>query len=205
METEHNPAPSGDDRAAHLRKLKSQAAPEASLSDMTASAADPDKSPGFKERRRSPRFQCDGTVELRTVESDVRLWGTVTDISLHGCYAEMSTTFPVNTRVLLNVDCYGIHVSTNAIVRASYPFLGMGMCFTEIDPGQQSQLEQLLRALAGQRAIVNPVPRVSSGRPDHLVTADAQACLDEISDHFQQKSALSREEFQQIAKRARRS
>ena len=58
--------------------------------------------PAFKDRRQSPRLRCSGSVEFRAEGSDVRIWGTLTDISLHGCYVEMSTTFPVDARVDLD-------------------------------------------------------------------------------------------------------
>src|SRR5208282_4990825 len=46
-----------------------------------------------KERRRSQRFQCSGSVELQPQDGSAHMWGALTDISLHGCYVEMPTTF----------------------------------------------------------------------------------------------------------------
>jgi PilZ domain len=160
---------------------------------------------GFKERRRSTRYQCSGSVEIEGDGSDVHLRGNLTDISLHGCYVEMPTTFPVETLLTLNIDVHGVHFRTRAKVRVTYPFLGMGMCFTETEPGQQQQLTQLLRAIAGQRASVLAHPSGQPGTPDIVASADAWAYLDAISSFFRNNTTLSRDEFFAIAKRVRRS
>ena len=36
-------------------------------------------SDSFQERRRYPRYKCEGSVEFRLANSDVRTWGTLTD------------------------------------------------------------------------------------------------------------------------------
>ncbi len=68
---------------------------------------------------------------------------------------EMNTTFPVGTKVNLVLKSFGIRVQAPGTVRATYPFLGMGICFAEIEPEQQLQLKQLLAALAGHSAVPN--------------------------------------------------
>jgi len=200
-----SPSSTAEDRTAHLRRLRNQVLGDASTALIERTASARSAISAVKERRRSVRFQCSGTVELRTEGSDVRLWGSVTDISLHGCYVEMTTTFPVDTKVSLVIECFGVRVSGDATVRVSYPFLGMGMCFAELEPGQQAHLDQLLRALAGERALLTDPVDAQSGMPDFLASADPQACFDEIVTHFQKSLSLSREEFYQIAKRVRRS
>src|SRR5215471_14067187 len=97
-----------------------------------------------KERRSTLRLRCSGSAEFRVEGSEVRMWGTLSDVSVHGCYVEMNNTFPVDTRVNLVLQAMGIRVQMLAVVRVSYPFLGMGLRFSEIDPGQQLQLEQML-------------------------------------------------------------
>ena len=140
----------GGDTAAYLRRLKAQPSEgEASADAGSAKVPAVQPYPAVKERRRSPRFACSGSVELFVEGSDARLWGTLKDISLHGCYVEMPTTFLVNTNASLTLESAGIRVSTQATVRASYPFLGMGLCYTEMEAGQRSRLEQILAALAG--------------------------------------------------------
>jgi hypothetical protein len=213
IETEQ-PGGSPDPRKAeeganYLRRLKAHGTPDAPSTPAATSRivvpATP-TSPSFKERRRSPRFQCSGSAEFRPEGSDVRMWGTLTDVSLHGCYVEMNNTFPVGTNVSLTIEALGIRVNLKAAVRVSYPFLGRGMCFSEIEPGQQIQLEQLLAALAGTA----PLPdSAATATPDatsthSLADVDAKTMLDELTEFFRGNHLLSREEFYQMANRARR-
>jgi len=198
-----------EDGAVYLRRLKTQKAedapvtPAATSSIVVPAATD---SPAFKERRRSPRLKCAGSAEFRPEGSDVRMWGTLTDISLHGCYVEMNNTFPVETRVNLSLEALGIRVRLRATVRVSYPFLGMGMCFTEIEPGQQLQLEQLLAALSGQSSLTTPASATSlvANSAPSLTDVDAKTLLNELRQFFGSNHLLSREEFYEITKRARR-
>ena len=193
----------------YLRRLKTQATdgapstPAATSSIVVPAAA---SSPGVKERRRSPRFHCSGSAEFRPEGSDVRMWGTLTDVSLHGCYVEMNNTFPVGSRVSLTLQALDIHVRVQATVRVTYPFLGMGMCFSEIEPGQQIQLEQLLAALSGQSSLTtpaSPASPVASSLPS-LADVDSKILLNELRQFYGSNHLLSREEFYQILKRARR-
>ena len=110
--------------------------------------------PAANERRSSPRYQCTGSVELRA-EGGLRLWGTLRDISLHGCYVEMATTFPVGKQVNLALESGGVWVRAGATIRASYPSLGMGMCFIELAATQQLHLKEILAASAENRAILS--------------------------------------------------
>lgn len=161
--------------------------------------------PGFKDRRQSPRLRCSGSVEFRVEGSDVRMWGTLTDISLHGCYVEMNATFPVDTKVGLVLKLFGIRIQTAGRVRATNPSLGMGICFAEIEPCEQLRLKQLLAALSGHNTIYTAKSAEESGMKEALGSADPRAILGEIMGFFQNNQLLSRTEFCQIAKRTRRS
>ena len=103
--------------------------------------------PATQERRRSPRFECPGTVDLSIGGGRVTVAGVLTNISLHGCYVQTSTTFPLDTIVSLAIDSLGFRIANEAKVRAIYPSTGMGLCFSEMDAQQHAQLELLLKAL----------------------------------------------------------
>jgi PilZ domain len=196
-----------DDGADYLRRLKTEAsdtAPPKPSSSIVVPAAT--NSPTFKERRRSPRFQCSGSAEFRPEGSGVRMWGTLTDVSLHGCYVEMNHTVPLGTRMSLTLEALDVRVHVQGTVRISYPFLGMGVCFSEIEPEQQVQLEQLLAVLSRQSS---PSNRASTAVPVansicSLAGVDTKTMLDELAQFFDSNHLLSRNEFYRIAKRARR-
>jgi hypothetical protein len=148
-------------------------------------------------------------VEFRTEGSDLRFWGTLTDVSLHGCYVEMSTTFPAGTEVNLVLKSFGVRIQVQGTVRGSYPSLGMGICFKKIEPAQQLQLQQLLDALAGHGAVSNAVSAQENSSKhsgsNHIESADPSAFIAELKEFFQKNEMLTRNEFHKIAKRVRRS
>lgn len=197
-----------DDGASYLRRLKAKTEGE-ELSSTAASAGPtavaPQNSFAGKDRRRSPRFRCAGSAEFTAEGGNVRMWGTLTDISLRGCYVEMSTTFPVDTRVELVLDAMGIRFRARGTVRISYPFLGMGILLTEIAPDQKVLLEQLLSTLANATTLPNPEVTPGSSAAETFVAADPIPLLNELKRFFDSQATLSREEFFRIAKRCRRS
>ena len=151
------------------------------------------------------RIRCSGSVEFRAEGRPDRLWGTLTDISLHGCYVEMHTTFPVGTKVSLILKSFGVQIQAPGVVRVSYPFMGMGIGFAEIEAGQQAQLKQLLDSLSGRSGVSNVESDRENGMKNYMKTVDLRAFLDEMTEFFRKNQLLSREEFHKIAKRVRRS
>lgn len=204
-----------EDSVNHLRRLKgelAESAPANAAANHDARVAAAMAASGFEERRKSPRLRCSGSAEIRGGGGDARMWGTLTDVSLHGCYVEMSNTFPVDTVVDLVLRSCGIQIQAPGRVRASYPALGMGICFGEIEPGQHLQLKQLLALLAGHGAACVGGPARKNQAKDadvvlkeSLQAADPMTFLGEITTYFQKNQLLSRDEFYEIAKRVRRS
>ena len=205
-----------DEGVNYLRRLKgarSQAAPasatdnsagEASAGTAVANAPAFAPSSTFEERRQTPRLRCSGSVEFRAEGNEVRMLGSLTDISLHGCYVAMNTTFPVGTKVDLVLESMGIRSETAGTVRATYPALGMGIAFADIEPAQLLQLQQLLAALPSRNHIfkVGAAHDVDSeSMRGLLASVDAKAFLEEIAQFLQKNPGLSRAEFCQIAKR----
>ena len=138
----------------YLRRLKSDLAlarPPVARAKADGQAAAP--AIEWKERRQSPRLRCSRSAEFHVADNDVRMWGTLTEVSLHGCYVEMNTTLPVGTRVDLVLKSFGTRVHSFGTVRAAYSFLGMGIGFHDIDIDEHQRLQQLVAALAGQKKI----------------------------------------------------
>lgn len=196
----------GEDGVNYLRRLKgepAEGAPADAAGNGGGGAPTDATSFAWKELRQSPRLRCSGSVKFRTEGSDVTMWGTLTDISLHGCYVEMHTTFPVDTKVDLVLKSFGIRIQVQGTVRTSYTFLGMGIGFAEIEAGQEMQLKQLLDALTGRSAVSNCESAREDGTKNYMGAVDPKAFLDEVTEFFRKNQLLSREEFHQIAKRVR--
>ncbi len=190
------------DGLSYLRRLKGGPATTTGVKDDTGAVVGK-AAVDWKERRQSPRLRCSGSVEFRVEGGDVRLWGTLIDISLHGCYVEMSNTHAIDTRVHLVLKSFGYRIETAGVVRASYPALGMGICFTEIDPAQQSQLRQLVEMLAGNSAVSNGVQTREKATNESQPAVDPKALVDDVTEFFRKNPLLSREEFHRMAKRVR--
>lgn len=160
----------------------------------------------WERLRQSPRIRCSGSVEFRTLGGNERMWGTLTDVSLHGCFVEMNTAFPVGTAVDIVLKSFGIRIQVAGEVRTSYPSRGMGVCFAEIEPEERGPLKELLDALAGQP--VAPKPKAASAEKSGaamVAAVDAQAFLDRLTEFFRDHVLLSREQFHKIAERVRES
>ena len=102
---------SSDEGVDYLRRLKGavvEGAPADAVARGGGEAPAAANSLAWKEKRRSPRLRCSGSAEFRVEGNDARMWGTVTDVSLHGCYVEMNTTFPVGTKVDLVLKSFGV-------------------------------------------------------------------------------------------------
>ena len=156
------------------------------------------------EKRRSPRYKCEGGAQFRSEGTgDVRTWARLTEISSNGCYVEMHATSPVNTPVSLLLDVNGIRVRAQGAVRASYPVLGMGIGFTDISPEDQAKLDDLLLQLSSGAPVpaFEPLP-ASGNRQELLMVMDPGAALNAVAKFFETSVSLSREEFSELIGRS---
>jgi hypothetical protein len=193
----------GLDYLRRLRELEGKACPApasfiAQAAPGPAFAETPD--PGLNERRRYARHKCSGSAELHKQGTTVRTWGAFTDISLGGCYVELQATFPPENVMELVLDLNQVRVRTMAVVRVTYPFLGMGLAFTEMAAEDRARLEEMLGTLAETKtAASSPVAPPASGSPDIKLkmpfVADAMSALKALVHHFETQSQLSRDEF----------
>ena len=174
--------------------------PSLSAVTMPAAGSNTGSSPSA-EKRRHPRYKCEGSVEFRTESIDVRTWATVTDISSSGCYVEMQATSQVGTRVDMVIEVNGTRMRGKGVVKTSYPLLGMGIAFTEIAEADQSRLQDIVLRLSGGDSHSELKPRSSSAAsavPDLLMITDPAAALSAVAKFFQGNRALSREEFTEL-------
>ncbi|MGA7169425.1 MAG: PilZ domain-containing protein [Candidatus Sulfotelmatobacter sp.] len=152
--------------AAYLAALKRSTPQAAGAAPARAPVSPPENratdniSPGREnpivEKRRSPRYRCQGSAHLREISSGVATWATFTDISMHGCYVEAMSTFRVGARLRLTLEVNGFRVESGAEVRVVYPNLGMGISFTTMPDSDRERLCELLRSLSRPSVILSP-------------------------------------------------
>jgi CheY-like chemotaxis protein len=75
----------------------------------------------------------------------------LTDLTLGGCYLEISSPFPVGTRVSITMSVAGVNIHLEGIVRAMHPDQGMGVEFIRRTAQQRALLEGFLSVLTEKR------------------------------------------------------
>jgi hypothetical protein len=164
--------------------------------------------PDFRgsEKRRSPRYKCEGGIEIFQEGSDLRTWATFTDISMHGCYVEATATFPVGTDVRIKLQIQGIQVQSKGKIRVTYPSLGMGIAFAEMSEGDRARLKDLLRTISRPSIVLGAGSASSArahGTSDPIsLPADPAAAVRALIEFFESRQLLMRDEFLRILRKS---
>jgi len=66
---------------------------------------------------------------------------------MHGCYIEMTATYPVGSVVNLGLALNGLHLDVKGEVRVSYPFLRIGVAFRDVSDKSVARLREMVRSL----------------------------------------------------------
>jgi hypothetical protein len=161
------------------------------------------------EKRKSPRYRCQGSARLRELGSGISTWSTFTDISLHGCYVEAMSTFRVGAKLALTMEVNGFRVETHGEIRVVYPNLGMGICFTIMSEPNRVQLQELLRSLSRPSVILGARREPDAASipvPDGAASiANPAAALQAVITYFDERLILNREEFLRILRKSQAS
>jgi c-di-GMP-binding flagellar brake protein YcgR len=78
----------------------------------------------------------------------------LTDLSLGGCYLEISSPFPASSRVTLSMRAGTAEVRAQGVVRIMHPDKGMGVEFTQATPEHRAAVEKFLGVLNENRALM---------------------------------------------------
>jgi hypothetical protein len=103
------------------------------------------------ERRQNPRRRCSLSVELHPATQENRIWGRVSDISLGGCFVEMSSPLKEGTRLRLALwiqEKKNWCLGKVAGVRLGS---GVGIEFLEMKDEDREQLKRFVDSLPGTR------------------------------------------------------
>ncbi len=163
---------------------------------------------GGAEKRRSPRYHCEGSVEMCEESCEVHTWATFTDISQHGCYVEAQATFPAGTNLFLKLEVNGIRVQTKGTVRINYPYLGMGIAFTEMPDQERARLRVLLSCISRPIVIMRPGLTSASGASGPLpipVITQPEAAIRALAQFFETRPTLMRADFLRILRTSQTS
>jgi hypothetical protein len=123
----------------------------------------------------------------------------LTDLSLRGCYLDITSPFPVSSRVTLSMKAAGVEVRSEGVVRVMHPDKGMGVEFTQTTPEHRALLEKFLSCLTENP---NTLPELLV-EPEGLETettfataADLTDLEDPLLNLFRNQSGLEVDSFQ---------
>ena len=77
----------------------------------------------------------------------------LTDLSVGGCYLEISSPFPVASRLTLSMRAGGVELRVQGAVRVMHPDRGMGVEFTQNTREHRSALEKFVKVLTENRTL----------------------------------------------------
>jgi hypothetical protein len=125
----------------------------------------------------------------------------LTDLSLGGCYLDISSPFPVSTRVTLSMRAAGLELKTEGVVRVMHPEKGMGVEFTQSTAEHRGLLEKFLRLLTENRdmlpeLLVEPEGLETEPSQDSVVPAASEVDVeDTLLGLFRNQAALPADSF----------
>ena len=158
------------------------------------------------EKRKSPRYRCQGSAQLREISTGAAMWATFSDISLHGCYVEAAAGYPVSSAVAVTMEVNGYRVEVTGEVRVSYPGLGMGISFTEVSDKSRERLRALVGSISQPSVIMGThVPKRSPSSPETNPipgVLNPGAAVQAITKFFEDRHVLGREEFLRILRKS---
>jgi CheY-like chemotaxis protein len=122
------------------------------------------------------------------------------DLSLGGCYLEISSPFPVSTRVTLSMSAAGVELKTEGAVRIMHPDKGMGVEFTQNTAEHRALLEKFLSVLIENRGVlpelqVEPEGLETTSQDSRTAMACGESEDDALLALFRKQIALSADSF----------
>ena len=107
------------------------------------------------DRRRTPRYPFVATAEIVEISSGTRIFARVSDLSLYGCYIDMSNPLPTGAHVFVKIFTDADFFEAEANVVYSQPNLGVGLAFHDVKPAFLPTLHKwLLQAMQESHALV---------------------------------------------------
>lgn len=99
----------------------------------------------MENHRKYPRVKVSVPVEFRPEGTTIPIRGAIADLSLTGCYIEMRFTYPVGTRLELNLTL-GRTLRLQGGVVTNTPQVGNGIIFGDVGPEDQKELQAYIEA-----------------------------------------------------------
>jgi hypothetical protein len=151
-----------------------------------------------EERRSANRHPLVVTAEAEELTTGIKLPGRISDLSVYGCYLDTLNPFSSGTRIRIHLTKGNEAFQSLALVIYAHDGLGMGISFTDVNPGAQEILKRWLAAPPGikpaamsSHSFQNPVPGAGG---DSLKTVQFERLVQILAN----KGVLTQEELRRI-------
>jgi len=99
-----------------------------------------------KERRKYPRVKVAIPIEFKAEGGSVASHAETADLSLVGCYVEMSFTLPVGTKLELVLWVENERLAAKGVVVTHHPQFGNGIEFMEMSGEDRAKLASFVKS-----------------------------------------------------------
>jgi hypothetical protein len=148
------------------------------------------------ERRTHPRYPFTAAVEAVDAKSRTVLNARTSDIGRGGCYIDAFSPFPLKTPVRVRLTNEEDSFVASANVVYSRIGMGMGLRFTEVEPGQPAILDKWIAELNGAPSTPHHtlLTEKPPSRRDELLKREQWYVLNELILALMRKSVLTHAE-----------
>jgi diguanylate cyclase (GGDEF)-like protein/putative nucleotidyltransferase with HDIG domain len=109
----------------------------------------------YKDRRLHPRLKCRVTIELTAEAAGTPVFGSLTDVSLGGCYVETSAILSPGTNLKLGFSMDDGNLSANGVVARIDPGTGIAIQFKEMNREDRAKMFKILEFVQKSTAYYN--------------------------------------------------
>ena len=99
------------------------------------------------ERRYSPRYECEGSAEIRIPSQGRLVRGRIVNLSLGGCYIDTNAALDIGSKVEIVLRVTGLAFRAAGEIKSVYGSAGAGIQFTGMSTGGRSRLKELIGEL----------------------------------------------------------
>jgi PilZ domain len=123
------------------------APPESAVPDFSSEITALKPEAHEEERRYSPRYECEGSAEIRVPTQGRLVRGRIVNLSLGGCYIETNGALDAGSKVEIVLRVTGLAFRAAGEIKSVYGSAGVGIQFTGMSSGGRTRLKELIGEL----------------------------------------------------------
>ena len=153
------------------------------------------------ERRIFPRYSIVGTAEIWEQGYSFSNRGTVTDISMSGCYVQMLNPLAIGQKLRFKLTLGKTTFEGDAVVVNQHPSLGMGIDFENLTADQQKNLNACIQYALERQAGQEVASGDGAANAEEMKAGRAGAIASKVQEWFLDHDLMTRDEFRKLVER----